>query len=79
MPGITFRQPQIEDYLGSPSRRHVLEHFLEREVDLSTSNLPEGDVITDRTSKELEALQRPSALHHWHTLREYFDIGFWMA
>ena len=78
---LDFRDPVEADFLGSQARRHHLspKHEIDAEI---FDNKPAVGVEVRRTLKrgqtrELEALQRDSAVAHWHIMRTVLPAAVW--
>ncbi|KAL8938639.1 MAG: hypothetical protein Q9216_003787 [Gyalolechia sp. 2 TL-2023] len=73
---FSFRQPTKEDFLGSQARQY---HLLPRhEVDQKYFTKRAGkDIITKRSSRELEKAQYRSAVGHWKVMRSVLPDAVW--
>ncbi|RDB19898.1 hypothetical protein Hypma_012759 [Hypsizygus marmoreus] len=79
---LTFRRPRRSDYLGSPLRRHVLDSFLSREINLDLIRNPANEeenskyILTD-AHNPLGKFQEEQGAHHWKLMRHVLPDVHW--
>ncbi|KAL0567175.1 hypothetical protein V5O48_014825 [Marasmius crinis-equi] len=83
---ITFRTPDMIDYLGSPLRKHMLSSLQNREIDLgvlrnSTERIKVQDGretrVLSKSYNPLGKMQDAQATKHWTMMREVLPDIFW--
>jgi len=68
-----FREPVEADYLGSQARK---EHLVPR-YEVDARMFKGGEVIRRGMTKKLGALQKKSAIGHWHVMRTVLPDVVW--
>ena len=76
--GIRFREPEMEDYLGSIARQNFLHPKEELEVKYKYVKEKDGGRMMGRKDVgELEKWHKEGAVSHWRIMRTVLPSGVW--